>query len=67
MEKDNRLHNLKIGDRFYFGKTKRVIYEVVKHIDEGTHYHLVEYRRINNGKYKYTTDINAYVTKIETT
>lgn len=66
MEKEDRLHNLKIGDRFYFGKGRRVIYEVVRHIDEGTHYHLVEYKRINNGKH-YTTDMNAYVTKIETT
>lgn len=66
MEKEDRLHNLKIGDRFYFGRTRRIIYEVVRHIDEGTHYHLVEHKRINNGKH-YTTDVNAYVTLIETT
>ena len=63
METDDRLHNLKTGDRFFFGKTKRVVYEVVRHIDEGTHYHLIEYKRINNGE-NYITDSNAYVTKI---
>ena len=62
-EEQTRIRDLNIGDEFYFGKTKRVIYKVLNHLSAGTCYHQVEYIRIKN-KTWHITSLNLYVTKI---